>query len=355
MSDSEVAEFRAAFEAWRASASEDNLTRREATNPPVNVDVENRTVTFLVSNAMLDSHGSIVQQDWDLERYRRNPVVLYRHNKGSGFLGNLTQKETLPIGFSLDVSQAPEGLVAVVKFATEKASELAEYVFNGLVEGTIRATSVGFRSSNERYELHDGKEVLVLSGNELYEISIVPIPSNSWAIGRELANSGRKATERGKMDENTQRELADARAQITGLEGELSVAREQLTRAATETAQAKDAAARFEARLADLQTVITERDAAIVGLRAQVEVAETETAERDVDALLGKKFGPVERSFMLSDRKTYGAKAFAERMAARPDLHLVDTVTSAKRETVKDQSTETPAERMARMLGEGNR
>ena len=48
------------------------------------LDLRKRSIDFVASTASLDSHGTIVEQDWDLGRYLRNPVVLLEHGRAVG-------------------------------------------------------------------------------------------------------------------------------------------------------------------------------------------------------------------------------------------------------------------------------
>ena len=47
------------------------------------INRDSRSVDVLASTDTLDSHGDIVEQSWDLDRYRSNPVVLFAHDHKS--------------------------------------------------------------------------------------------------------------------------------------------------------------------------------------------------------------------------------------------------------------------------------
>ncbi len=143
---------------------------------------EKREASFVASTASIDSHGEIVEQDWDLSRFKANPVVLYAH-----------QSRELPIGSCTRVDVVAGRLECTVKFASAAASPLAESVYQLVKEGTLRAVSVGFIPGDARLETRAGRDVVVLSKNVLHEISIVPIPSNADAVAITRA----KAFERG--------------------------------------------------------------------------------------------------------------------------------------------------------------
>lgn len=135
---------------------------------------ETRSVDVVASSTAIDGYGEIVAQDWDLRRYEANPVVLYGHNSYS-----------LPIGHASNVRVDGDKLVATLNFVDARANPLAEQVWQGILQGSLRAVSVGFRSKKGSMQNIDGKDVFVLAGNELMEISVVPIPANPEAVAQE--------------------------------------------------------------------------------------------------------------------------------------------------------------------------
>jgi HK97 family phage prohead protease len=136
---------------------------------------EKRSVDVIASTAAIDSYGEIVAQDWDLTRYAKNPVVLYGHNSWD-----------MPIGFASNVRVEDGKLLATLNIVDERASARAEQVWQGIKQGSLRAVSVGFRTKNKPQSLDvAGKPTLVLTGNELIEISVVPIPANPEALALE--------------------------------------------------------------------------------------------------------------------------------------------------------------------------
>lgn len=134
---------------------------------------DDRAFEVVASTADLDAHGEIVEQSWQLDRYRRNPVVLYAHDS-----------RALPIGKATGIDVRDGELVATVVLASKAANPLADQVLQSLCEGTLRGVSVGFRPHEIRQESRDGRPVTVLADNELLELSITPIPSNPHAVVR---------------------------------------------------------------------------------------------------------------------------------------------------------------------------
>lgn len=149
-------------------------------------DVQGRSVRVTASTESEDSYGDIVTQDWDLRRYERNPVVLYNHNSFGGMFGGARAEETLPIGSASDVRVVGGALEATLNFVTAEANPLAEKILQLFKQRAIRAVSVGFRPGAKREETRNGRDVYVLSKNELYEISVTPMGANADAVAKSL-------------------------------------------------------------------------------------------------------------------------------------------------------------------------
>jgi HK97 family phage prohead protease len=138
-----------------------------------------RVARFVLTSDKLDLDGDVVlARGMDVSQYLRNPVVLWAH-----------RFDMPPVGKCVKLSLADAGtkLVADVEFASTKfASELFELVKGGF----LRAVSVGFKSLvagladhtllMARPELRSCKRVV--SAATLYEVSLVPIPSNPDAL-----------------------------------------------------------------------------------------------------------------------------------------------------------------------------
>lgn len=147
----------------------------------------------MFSTATSDANGRIVVQDWDLTRFQANPIVLWNHGDGGGSPWNDSVEidEYFPIGRASNVRVEKGKLLGDITLASEKANPLAERVFQALKENVLNAVSVGWFPSDVRYEVHDDVEVVVMSGNELIEISVVPIPANPEAVRASLFTRSR--------------------------------------------------------------------------------------------------------------------------------------------------------------------
>lgn len=118
---------------------------------------------FIGSTAAVDRVGEVVEQNWDLENYKRNPVILYGHDQSG-----------LPIGKAVNVAVENGALTFDVKFVPAEI-----YPFAGTVEamyrdGFLNAVSVGFIPTDV-----DGNTI---KKAELLELSAVPVPANHEAL-----------------------------------------------------------------------------------------------------------------------------------------------------------------------------
>jgi hypothetical protein len=155
---------------------------------------ETRTVEFIISSAARDRHDSILNmKGWNLENFNRNPIVGYQHNVYGGNMCNAANPDDV-----LGPGRAyleKDLLIGEVVFETKDINPQAEKIFRKVLNGTLRATSVGFlevgqgelkKTVDEKGNVTD--QVYHFAGQELLEFSIVNIPSNPEAVGRSLAN-----------------------------------------------------------------------------------------------------------------------------------------------------------------------
>lgn len=144
------------------------------------IDEATRTVDFIVSTEAVDSYGEIVVQDWDFaSRFDSNPVGLWCHDRWD-----------LPIGtwVKYGVIHAPGGaqLEATLELATAEQNPKAEMIWQLLKAKHLRAASVGFRPKTVRYERRNDRDIYLLSGNVLYEISVCTIGANPDALAKSV-------------------------------------------------------------------------------------------------------------------------------------------------------------------------
>lgn len=97
---------------------------------------EKRQVEFVISIEATDTYGTVFELDgWSLERYNRNPVVLYAYRSQS-------DNPDMVIGIS-EVRIDGDELVGVITFEDAALNPLAEKVFQKVKAGTLRMASIG--------------------------------------------------------------------------------------------------------------------------------------------------------------------------------------------------------------------
>lgn len=297
---------------------------------------EGRSVDVVASSEDIDSWGEIVVQDWDLSRYEKNPVVLYGHNSWG-----------LPIGHASNVRVEKNQLLATLKFVDARANPLAEQVWQGIVQGSLRAVSVGFRCKQAKSQVVGDRTVFVLSGNELLEISVVPIPANPEAVAvatksmniiRALA--GAQPQQEQPMSLNVKTLLAilslaetateaDAIEKVKSLEKRATDAEARVSVAETKAAAcAADTAKLLEAVGSD--TVEKALGAIAAGKAAVGELAvekakgeQLERAQLIADAKAAKKLTPAQEKG-LEGKSLEFVKGFLDLQVPNPTLQAED-------------------------------
>jgi len=292
-----------------------------------------READFVCSTDSLDSYGEIVAQNWDLSRFERNPVILYAHNAHSA----------MPIGQGRNVRVENNALHATIYFS--KITELAENVWQQVVEKTLRAVSVGFKSKTIRYERIDDKDVYVLDDNVLYEISVCPIGANEDALAKSHEeHERRKSMARTEWEQAARSlqapppnvtapiikdnamdpkdiEIAALKTKTAERDGEIAVARAKVAELEKSLDSERVNVKTLEAQNAHL---VGERDAA----KAAHAKAEDELITLQVTDLVGKKIDASEVEQFVELRKT-NAKLYERMIAQRSDKNLLTPVIPA--------------------------
>ncbi len=329
-----------------APAVRDDLGLHERSLHVRAIREEAREADFVCSTDAIDSYGEIVEQDWDLTRYLKNPVVLFAH-----------QSRELPIGKATNVKVENGELVATIVFASEKANPLAENAWQSVLEGTLRAVSVGFDPHEVRAEKRDGVDVTVLAKNELYEISVTPIGANPEALAKQRAKALAANTNppavtgegtEAPMNTKSSKEIAAAAMKLvadectkaagicaTGTDDECKTACETVVARCEECiAECKEmlglamdpgeksaltAALRTLRATESTAKALETQNAALVAQRdaATTKAAEFEATlvEREVSALVGVKITPAEKADFVELAKSN--RTLFERMVAQ--------------------------------------
>ena len=148
-------------------------------------DFDDGAVPAVLSTDAIARDGARILQDgWELENFRRNPVVLFNHDDGGGgMLGSPSR--TLPLGAWRDVEVTGGKLRGVADF--DMADPFAVEVLGKIERRLINATSVRWLPLEHRVQkerLEDGgaeKSVVVFARAELIEASIVVLPTDPGA------------------------------------------------------------------------------------------------------------------------------------------------------------------------------
>ena len=128
---------------------------------------EDGLITATISDVSVDRMGDIVEQDgWDLENFRKNPVVLWGHDYGLP-----------PIGRCVDIRVVGGKLKAQTKFAD---TPLAREVYQLYRGGFMSSFSVGFKPKEYKPIKNADGDVTGLRfvKSELLEYSAVSVPAN---------------------------------------------------------------------------------------------------------------------------------------------------------------------------------
>lgn len=130
-----------------------------------------RTIKFLISTDSIDRDGDVLDpKGWQVDAYKKNPVVLWSHDYSS-----------LPVAKAISMETTKNGLAAVAEFPAKGVHPFADTVYELLKGGFLSAASVGFKPI-EQEKAADREKGYNYSRQELLEFSVVPIPANPEAL-----------------------------------------------------------------------------------------------------------------------------------------------------------------------------
>lgn len=161
------------------------------------INEEEQTLVAVASDTTLDRHDDVVEQDWELDNFKKNPVLLAFHESNRFSIGKV-----LRIG----MDESDTRLMFEAKFAVEENPD-AKIAWNLYKGGYQRAFSVGFKPLDLELEERldeDGDVFLSIrfKRNELLEISAVTVPANPNAITLAYKN--------GTISDEDRKHLIDA-------------------------------------------------------------------------------------------------------------------------------------------------
>ena len=139
------------------------------------VDSEARTMRFVASDENVDRYGDIIRASgWQLDNFRKNPVLLFAHDSRQP-----------PVGQVPSIEVVGTELIADCLFRPEGDSQLSDDVWRAVEGGFLRAASVGFTPTGPVNQLVDGAGNVTgyeFTSQELLELSVVPVPANPQAL-----------------------------------------------------------------------------------------------------------------------------------------------------------------------------
>lgn len=149
--------------------------------------------TFIASTSDPDRHRTVLNQDnWELDNYRANPIIGYQHNL-YGDMCNAPDPDDV-IGKSvktyIEKNQDTGEKQLLIDVIFDQENEKAQKIESKVDRGFLSTVSVGFGEVGDGHRGNDDdgedKELYYFHGQELYEVSIVNIPSNPKAKKKSL-------------------------------------------------------------------------------------------------------------------------------------------------------------------------
>jgi hypothetical protein len=160
---------------------------------------QTRKITFVIAaEATGREHRNRFLYNWDnwsLSNFNANPIVGYQHNVYGDNMCLAPNPDDV-IGkavASIDTFKGKRALVAETIFEPAEINPTAEKVFQKVLWGSLKATSVGVNPMGKletQYTKNEKGEVLdyqiSFPGQELLEFSIVNIPADPQALKRSM-------------------------------------------------------------------------------------------------------------------------------------------------------------------------
>jgi len=153
------------------------------------VDGQEGVMEFVASTNHVDRAGDIVEQNWDMKSFRKNPVFLYGHSYSDLPVGKIVKVWTEKVESKAAKSPGSRRTMIRVKFVPSDIHPFAETVRRMYDGGFLKAVSVGFRplergdvSAEERDALGMGQYGQRFTKSELLEVSAVTVPMNAEAL-----------------------------------------------------------------------------------------------------------------------------------------------------------------------------
>ena len=136
------------------------------------------SVRFRLTSKKVDRHGEVVLPDGIiLDNFKNNPIVLFGH----GFRNNVPIGKIDPDSFKITKSYVDANII----FDEEGKDPFAEMIGDKVRNGFLNAGYIGFRPTVLAAEPVLPKQTgQTIQEWELFEFSVVPVPSNANALAR---------------------------------------------------------------------------------------------------------------------------------------------------------------------------
>lgn len=293
-------------------------------------DEEERSFNVVASTDTIDGHGDIVEQSFDLKRYKKNSVVLWQHNAFGTFDGSRAE-DFLPIGRSENVKVEGGKLTAKIFIVKgDGPDSITEKIWRRVQQGVLRAVSIGFRPGKvtEEQNLKTGKKQLRLADNELFEISIVTIPSNPDAVAKSIAfehqalcriaaQAAAEAEPQPKVNRHMDPEV---------LQKQLETAKVELGVEKTKLTEANDKIKALEVSLISEKSATAKLEKDLAVANESLKASGESLTKAALDALQGVKFLPAERGELDELAKSVGIDRVSKLLSKRLDVVLTAPV-----------------------------
>lgn len=133
-------------------------------------DAQSRTIRYVLSTGAPDRmKDTIDPAGWQLDNYRKNPVLLWGHDK-----------KLPPIGRALSIGIVGSQLEGVYEFASKELNPFADTVYQLAAAGFLPGGSVGFMPIT--YVWNDDTGGVDFKTQELLEFSAVTVPAHPEAL-----------------------------------------------------------------------------------------------------------------------------------------------------------------------------
>lgn len=178
-----------------------------------------RTLWAVASMEEPDREGDVIlAEGWELENYRKNPVILFAH-----------KYDQPPVARALEIGVSQKGLRFRAQFPSRKEYPFADTIYQLYRGGYLRSFSVGFipklwedrkpasgDGQGGRFAPANLPQARLFRRHELVEISVVPIPTHPRALA-EAQKKGLLGREEVRVLEDLASVSAEAEAEREAL------------------------------------------------------------------------------------------------------------------------------------------